>query len=146
MPAILSVIMPFLQKYWMYIAGALGLLIIFRKLGFGGEKNLVNEYKVSGATISTQLALAYAERLYNAMAPVGTDEDEMNKVYNDLKQNPANVALVYNAFGLREYGLFGSPWWWTPSEKVDLREWIKRELSGKDHDKWMSLFNSVGIV
>jgi len=148
MQAFIPIIIEFLKKYWMYIAGAIGVFVFARYLSIGTTRNIVTEYKTNGTqSISSQLALSYAERLHTAMASTGTDNDEMNRVYNDLKQNPENTKLVYNAFGVRDYGQFGTPLFsWFPSTKADLKQWIKWELSGNDHDKWISLFNSAGIV
>ena len=146
MPAF-AVIMSFIKEYWMYILGAIGILLIVRKLNIGTRKNVVSEYSIQGATITPTQGLALAERLHGAMAPFGTDESILDSVYNSLKQYPLNLRVVYNSFGLRPYGQFGEPaGFWSPSTNADLFQWLKWELSGSQLTKWNSLFNAAGII
>lgn len=145
MQIFLAMLVTFVTKYSRYIIGAILLFFGYRWLGFS-NKNKINDYNETGSSISSNLALAYAERLFNAMEAFGTDDDVMIEIYNRLSSNPLSVRSVYNAFGVREYGLFGSPMWFMPSSKIDLREWVNRELSGQNLQKWNSLFNAAGIV
>ena len=140
--------MEFIKKYWMYLLGAIGVFVIYRKLNLGKSVNLVNtQYDRVGVTLSEQQVLAYTDNIYNAMKDTGTDVEVLRQIYGILAQNPANTKAVFNAFGYREYSFFGAPVYsWMPSDKVNLKQWIKNELSGELHDKWMSLFDAAGII
>lgn len=143
----MQVVLIFIQKYWKQILMAVVGYIAFRKLRAALNENvLTNIYSTSGATITNEYAKAYAQRLYIAMEDYGTDEDAIDEVYSALAGNPVNLRLVYNAFGNKDYGVFGSPTWWTVATPTDLRGWLKNELSGKRLDQWNTLFITAGII
>ena len=115
---------------------------------FAANKNgsVVFKYDVSNtvASISTAEAKRYAERLYNAMKDIGTIQSEITDVYNEIKNfGVGSLALIYNEFGVRKYGFFGSPT--TPffSSDKDLREWLRAEVTNENFIYWDALFNSI---
>lgn len=144
----MQVVLLFLKKYWLYIVGLFGVIIAFRFISRTKTNYIdVTRFDTTGSTIDINKAKFYADTLYTAMEPFGTDEDSIKEVYNVLSLNPANAAIVYNAFGKRAYGSFGTPLWsWMPSTMLDLKGWLKAELSGKNLENWNKLFTSAGVI
>ncbi|NDW09070.1 hypothetical protein [Dysgonomonas sp. 520] len=142
----MQAILIFIQKYWKQIALGFGALLLWRWVRGNGETTVKHEYSTLGATLSDSRARALADSLFAAMADMGTDVDEVMKVYNTICGNIGDVRKVYNSFGVKAYASFGSPAWsWIPSNPLSLKGWIKAELSGNDHNKWMALFTAAGI-
>lgn len=147
MQFIIITIMSFLKKYWLYIVGGLGIIVLYKKIFVGNKVNhITTQYDLLGVSISKNQALAYAQRLYTAMEGVGTETDVLDTIYNILKNNPNDVKAVYNAFGTKNYGLFGSPQWWVSNTSGDLKDWLKWELSGKRLNDWNTLLQSANII
>jgi len=139
-----------LAPYKTILFGLFGTIVIYflsKKL-FATE-TLNNVYNVPAKTMSmtTNESIALAQRCYEAMEQTGTDEEELEKVYNRIKGNFYDVRALYNNFGLREYNFMGSPITaFISGTKLDLRAWIKRELSGVNEEKWITLLTNSGIV
>ncbi len=147
MHAFIAVALDFIKKYWVWIVGIIATLLIVRKLKAGNRINTITNYETKGSTITPQLGLAYAERLYGAMAPAGTTMNVIDEIYNKLKQNPIDMRVVHNAFGVRPYGQFGEPLFsWFPSTNADLMQWFIWELSPSDLKKWKTLYAAAGMV
>jgi len=87
------------------------------------------ETNTGQATISNTKASSLAEKLYDAMEECGTDEDAIIEVFDQL-QNNADVNLVYQKFGLRNYGCVagccGNTYSWYGDDK-DLAGWLREE-------------------
>lgn len=143
----MQVVFIFLQKYWKQIAVVIVAFIAYRKIRAMLSENVIkNVYPTNGATITNEQAKAYAQRLFLAMEDYGTDEDSIDEVYYLLVDNPYNIRMVYNAFGLKDYGVFGSPSWISSGTPTDLKGWFKNELAGKRLDQWNALFAVAGII
>lgn len=84
-------------------------------------------------TLTDVQARTIADRLYSAMASVGTDEDEIKEALTGLTYN--EFVKVYEAFGKRQYsiawGNVGDP---ITSDKHHLITWLTNELDSKDID------------
>ena len=143
----MQAVLIFLQKYWKHIVAVILAYIAYRKVrAMFGENLLTNVYPTGGATITQEQAKAYAQRLYVAMEDFGTDEDAIDEIYSLLASNPYNIRMVYNAFGNKDYGSFGAPYFLMPSTPTDLKGWIKNELSSKRLEQWNALFAVSGII
>jgi|GEM_PF-4733407 len=137
----------FLRKNWMYVAAIIGIVFLWRTLFVSKNKRVTHEYKTGGKeTLTREDATAIAERLYSAMADVGTDLSLIDGAFLKVSNNLDNLRLVYNAFGSRDYGTFGSPAYsWLPSSPTDLRGWLRNELSWDRAASWETLFIAAGI-
>lgn len=141
----MQAVLIFLSKYWKQILAVIGGFIGWRYIrSFFNANHIKTTYSSIGATISKEQAIAYAERLYNSMKDFGTDEDELNSVRLMLT-NSANLRLVYNEFGLRGYGSFGSPMFGSGTP-TDLKGWIKNELGGDNYKIWEQMFLTAEII
>lgn len=136
----------FITKYWKPILLVIASFFAWRKLTAILNQNYVStSYNESGARLTKQESLAYANRLYLSMDGVGTDNETINSIRSSLT-NPADLRAVYNAFGTKNYGFFGSSWsdmWGTP---LDLKGWFKEELSPNDYKVWEQMFKTAGII
>lgn len=142
---ILAPIMDFLKKNWQYLFFFYLIYLLYRKLlspSFGGSNQPVNK---SNATISEQTASELSELAWQAMEEMGTDEDQLEEVYNKIGKNIDNLRLVHNSFGNRPYGTFGSPMFGSGTS-LSFKGWIDRELSGDSRRKWDNLFQSAKIL
>lgn len=98
-------------------------------------------------TISEEKAKSIADALFDAMDGIGTDETE---IYNILvvnnKLSSLDIVAIYNAFGVKEYGTFGTPWWGN-GEPLDLIGWIKKEMSNSSTEYKLirAMFNQAGL-
>jgi hypothetical protein len=75
------------------------------------------------------------EALYNAMNKVGTDEERIFAIFDNL--DTETYQDVKKEFGKRGYNNLGG----IASDsglKLDLTDWLERELSKKDFDKIMT--------
>ncbi len=144
MPAFLIIVMEFLKKYWLYILLAFVVIYVWRKM-FLGTTKIEHNYKTTGnESISKADAAALANRLFLAMDGVGTSNDVIKSVLLQVSNNLDNLRLVYNAFGTKEYGTFGSPVWGSGTP-TDLKGWLHAELSGGDYASWAVLFSAANI-
>lgn len=69
------------------------------------------------ATITLSQARDYANRLHSAMEDSGSEEEVIESVFGGL-QSTEDVKLVYDAFGVKPYGFFGTPLWGTGGLRV----------------------------
>lgn len=136
----------FIGKYWKQILFAFAALLVYRKLRTAMNVNYVTTiYDDTGSILTKAQAKALAERLYLAMESFGTDEETIHIVRSKLTR-AQDLRSVYNEFGVRDYGYYGSPWWGSASTPTDLVGWLGNELSGKDFAVWRQMFESAGIA
>lgn len=90
------------------------------------KKQALEELKVQNLTKAQ--AQAAADSLYEAMDGVGTDLMAIKKILIDDKPTTLDIIEIVNAFGVRDYGTFGSPIW-GDGDKLNLMQWIKEEVN-----------------
>lgn len=83
---------------------------------------------VEGRKLTDEQAKEVAEKLFDAMDGVGTNLLTIKKLLIEDDPSPKDVIAIHKAFGIRDYGTFGSPWIGS-GDKLDLRGWINREVS-----------------
>ena len=118
--------------------------------GNAGTGNTGNNLGVS-PTISNTKATSLANKLEDAMDHYGTDEQGIIEAFNEM-QNDADVALVYQKFGLRPYldTIFGggSPVgldsWFGNYDDLDLAAWMRAEVDCEDVGDACSKMASAG--
>lgn len=108
----------------------------FRQTGFSA-------YSISGALKSDQSNYdQIAERLFGAMRGIGTDEKTVFEILDGLTGN--ELKAVYNAFGTRNYSLFGNDGflsrWSVTGFDLDLFGWFKKELGKADLEEMRALW------
>ena len=141
----MQVVILFLTKYWKYIVLAVLGLYIYRWVrSFFNSNHISTTYNSVGSTISSEQAKAFAERLFLSMSDYGTDEDSINVVRLQLS-NAGNLRAVYNAFGMRGYGSYGTPMFGSGTP-TDLKGWLKNELSGDAWKIWEQMFLTAEII
>ncbi len=95
---------------------------------------LIEDSNLAKSTLTDVQAQNIAEKLFTAMATVGTDEKAIFSALSGLNAN--DFLKVYNAFGMRQYSLFwgnvGDP---ITSDKHHLITWLANELSVSDAKK-----------
>lgn len=153
-----------LKQNWFLVAVAVALLWLLSSLSkngiLGTIKNLVlgkgNAGTVPGSyhaevikqigQISDTDSKRLANLLYYSMEGVGTDEETIEQVYNNLVGRPTATIQVYNAFGTPNYSVYGSPFWGLSGTPLNLKMWIQKELSGQRLKDWNNLFALAGII
>lgn len=123
------------------------------------ENNIPKIIETPGvvATINNQDAINFASQLldaFNAKEPFwGTDEDVVESVFDKLK-NAADFALVFNAFGLKDYNGYNSPptGFFSNLDSYDpkpLDYWLREEIKPSDgvvYDKVKSRVESANLI
>lgn len=102
-------------------------------------------------TISNTKATSLANKLEDAMDHYGTDEQAIIEAFDEM-QNDADVALVYQKFGLRPYinTIFGggTPMgldsWLGNYDDLDLAGWMRAEVDCEDVGDACSKMASAG--
>ena len=108
---------------------------------FTNKRKKITTYGVKGnGEISEAQAQYLAERLFDGMKNIGTDEDVINEVFEELSKHKRAVLQVHEAFGLQRYCLVGSD---IIGIKLNLNQWLKKELSDKEYAKWQMLYESA---
>lgn len=139
------------KKSLLYIGGAIAVVVLgvalVRRLkgGISGEKLsggkfVEQDIDTTKTTISSQTAKNYAESLFEAFNYTwGTDKGTIDAIFTKIK--PEDFKMIYNSFGKRSYSDLngGSPsdkiWLpdtWIGSSKLDLIQWINKELEFGD--------------
>jgi hypothetical protein len=110
------------------------------------QKALDQITKVDGSklTITPAEASVIAQQLFVAMDGIGTDEKTIFRLLIDTPRTDDDIRLIVKAFGLKEYGTFGSPWWGSGTP-CDLGTWFVKEMSGSDLQKLRNRFALAGI-
>jgi hypothetical protein len=118
----------------------------------GGNKILEEEkgqYIPKRVNLIPQVtADSLASRLYNAFDRFGTNNDEVEAVYQVIKKYAAGgIVDVSNSFGLKYYSLVGTVSVFSVPMGVplNLSGWVQRELSGDVLVKWLKLFSDGGL-
>ncbi|MEK9700297.1 MAG: hypothetical protein VW270_31230 [Candidatus Poseidoniales archaeon] len=100
------------------------------------------------ATISNTKATSLAAKLYDAMEACGTYEYMIEDVFDEL-ETPADVNLVVQKFGVRNYGTFmgcgGNTYSWY-GEDGDLAYWMRQEVNCEDVGDVCSKMAAAGYV
>ena len=135
-----------IKNILLWSGGLLALVLGVRYLVAKRGNQVILKYDVSAnqAKISSSTAKLYAERFYNAMKDLGTNQEEITAIYNEISPLGApSIALIYTAFGVRKYGFFGEPA--TPffGSNKDLKEWLRAEVTADNFIYWDALFNKV---
>jgi hypothetical protein len=120
-------------------------LFVYRKvytMFFGN--NVSTKFNDTWTFLRKSQANHYADMLYQAMKDFGTDEDEIKLIQLELSR-PSDLRTVYNAFDVKPYGSFGAPVLGFGGSDMDLRGWLKAELSGSDYAVWEQMFKTAGI-
>lgn len=107
----------------------------------------INQITDNGdATISSGEAAVVAASLYSAMEDCGTDETTIRTLLSKLKTKGDWVAVI-KAFGVRNYGTYGSPLYsWMPSTPLDLMSWLRKECSDSLMDEIEAKTAAYGIA
>lgn len=151
---------PYIVKGVVYLGGALVLIYAIKEIiklvkgpNLGGPE-IPSTPSVSGgtnstgaATITLNQAQSYANALLSAMEDTGTEDEEIESVFNNL-QTTEDVKLVYDAFGVKPYGYFGTPLWgtgWLTGEPMNLAEWLKAECECSDCPNACSKMRMAGF-
>ena len=120
------------------------------------DKDKVEELLETAETISTPALNVWSEtttknvadKLYNAMAGMGTDEQVLKYVLNQLEETPIiNTVNVFQAFGNKRY-FMGSKSLFFGSD-MNLSEWLNNELGSMDKsllNGWNVQLRKAGVV
>lgn len=89
-----------------------------------------------------------AEKLYNAMREMGTDEKAIMQVFQTVSVQ--NFTKVYNAFGKRSYNdQMGNQYNFSPFYDLPLHNlsyWLKSELSGSSFETLRIKYKSTNLI
>lgn len=108
---------------------------------FTSKRKKVTTYGVKTSGEITEAQAQYiAEILFDAMKSIGTDEKAIDKVFNEISSYKRAVLQVHEAFGLQRYCLVGSD---IIGIKLNLKQWLKQELSAKEFAKWEVLYETA---
>lgn len=122
----------------------LALLIYVVYRSFKGDHNpVLYPYDSYNLSINKVEASHIAEQLHSAMRNLGTDEYLIFSVLEGL--NKDDLILVFNEFGYRKLGLFGSDLTKLDLEGSSLNQWFKSELSYEDYEKVKEIFLETDI-
>ena len=108
------------------------------------QNKSVTAYGIKGdGEISESRAKLLSEKLFQAMAGWGTDEDAIAQISDELCAHEKAILQVHEAFGLVPYAIAGYDWL---GVKCNLRQWLKKELSAKEFAKWDLLYTNATDV
>lgn len=108
---------------------------------FTSKRKKVTTYGVKTSGEITEAQAQYmAEKLFDAMKTVGTDEKAIEEVFEQISGYKRAILQVHEAFGLQRYCLVGSD---IVGVKLNLNQWLKQELSTKEYAKWEILYESA---
>lgn len=108
---------------------------------FTSKRKKVTTYGVKTSGEITEAQAQYmAEVLFDAMKSIGTDEKAIDEVFNEISSYKRAVLQVHEAFGLQRYCLVGSD---IIGIKLNLKQWLKQELSAKEFAKWEVLYETA---
>jgi len=135
-----------MKDFIKYAAILVGVSAAFRLFGKGKGGGSVPELPTdpsgSGIGFTQQEALAIADRIWYAMADVGTNE---SLLFNNLENLTANqLIMVYNAFGQRPYAFTGN--WFGLGFPLDLFGWFNEELGPQDLMKMKNIWAKTGLT
>ena len=84
-----------------------------------------------------------ADRLYELMDKTWRQEDAIVDVILNSQMSLLDLKKVYELFGTREYGTFGSPMWGS-GKMYNLVQWLKEEVDGDEMEKIRPIFVLAG--
>ena len=93
-------------------------------------------------TFTQQEAQTIADRLYYAMADIGTDESLLFSSVQNLTAQ--QLIQVYNAYGTRPYAYTGS--WFGIGYPLDLFGWFNKELGRNDLQRMKQIWAKTGLT
>jgi len=135
-----------IDKIAQYALLAIGANLAYKLLvkGKQGEVDLPTDPS-SGTglfTFTQQEAQTIADRLYYAMADIGTDE---SLLFSSLQNLTAQQLIqVYNAYGTRPYAYTGS--WFGIGYPLDLFGWFNKELGRNDLQRMKQIWAKTGLT
>jgi len=135
-----------IDKIAQYALLAIGANLAYKVLvkGKQGEVDLPTDPS-SGTglfTFTQQEAQTIADRLYYAMADIGTDE---SLLFSSLQNLTAQQLIqVYNAYGTRPYAYTGS--WFGIGYPLDLFGWFNKELGRNDLQRMKQIWAKTGLT
>ena len=152
-------IIDFLKNNWLiFIPLGLGiwLFLEIRKKGIvglvgnliGGTSDVVAPVPKRAGLISDDKAKGLADRMYNAFNYFfGTDDKDLDYVYEEIVKIPGSIVDVFSAFGTRKYAISGTGLFASLGigSDLNLRGWLREELSESEFKKWDSLLMSYGL-
>lgn len=99
----------------------------------------VTTYGLNGdGELSEARAQLLAEKLFDAMKTLGTDEKSIAEVLDELRKYKTAILQVHEAFGFNRYALGCSD---VLGVKLNLRQWLEKELSRKEYAEWEYLYD-----
>jgi hypothetical protein len=139
------------QKNKPYIIGGLAAValyfVFFRRKKTPEEQEagqLETETAQAGTpTYPNSQYFGLANTLEQAMFDLGTDEDSIFFVFNQL-QNNADFLKLKQAFGTRQYSGGALPVWF--NEDLTLEGWLTQELDSDERQQLNSILASKGIT
>lgn len=121
--------------------------ILFRRKATPEQQEagqLETESAQAGApTYPNSQYFAFANTLEQAMFDLGTDEDSIFYVFNQL-QNNADFIKLKQAFGERAYSGGALPVWF--NEDLTLEGWLTQELDSSERQQLNSILASKAIT
>ncbi len=100
-----------------------------------------------GSSVPFNAKLA-AEKLYNAMREMGTDEKAIMQVFQTVSLS--NYSKVYHAFGRRAYNMhLGNQYNFNPIFDLplhNLSEWLENELSKASFQTLRTKYQSTNLI
>jgi len=122
-----------------YAAILVGVGVVYKLFNRGGRSV---ELPTDLTMFTHQEAQTIADRLYYAMADIGTDT---NLLFTSLESLTAQqLIMVYNAFGKRSYAYTGS--WFGLGYDLDLFGWFNKELSGNNLTRMKQLWAKTNLT
>lgn len=128
-----------MKDYYKYVGLGVAALLAFFALRPGSQLSAM----IPAGVIPSAKAKELAQRFFTAMNHAfGTDNEEMDNLYNIVVQNPLMFRDISKAFGVRGYAL-GSEFSYL-GEQLDLRGWICEELNFFELRKWKeNIFSKI---
>ena len=112
-------------------------------------QKVISDTKVdtTKTTITEMQALDFANRLFLAMDSNGTDETVIKSILIDRNLAADDIKLIVKKFGIKPYGISGSPSVWSFGTKrdLDLMGWLCEELSESWLKQIRPKFNAAGF-
>jgi len=135
------------------VLGGIGWLIYkkYRKSKLETDlKKVINDTKVDtkNTTITETQALDFANRLFLAMDSNGTDEKAIQAILIDRNLTGDDIKLIVKKFGIKPYGITGTPSFWSfgTSRDLDLMGWLREELSEYWLKQMRPKFDAAGFT
>jgi len=113
--------------------------------GYGDDPTENNSQNGNGVVFNPKIA---AEKLYDAMKEMGTDENAIMQVFQTV--SVGNFVKVFNAFKLRSYNdQLGNQYNFNPFISLPTRSlsyWLKKELSSSSFETLRIKYQSTNLI